>query len=263
MTKSSLPPIMEDEEIDNTSISTADDVAIPYRESLLQPPQKQPLGQEYYAKEEGRSCMNTRDDRNAYFLPLVLVVLWLNQSTVQSNISVLIGHKILFFLTLMLCFLPFIWFLAHSIVHIRDATEKCSSGDNQAQEKHRNEIISLSLIIFITYILDTYDVSFNDLVIYTIDRKIVFFSVMMLGSLPIILYLPHMVIFLLPDEDDIGLDREEEMMYSLPPPRSTIAAQNNRHKSHRRSKKKHKSAKAKEDQRVSPVSVCDFGFIDG
>lgn len=270
MTKSlPLLPIMEDKEVDNTSISTAEDVTIPYRErfamsSLLQASQKQTLGQEYHAKEEGRSrsCVNAGDDLNAYFLPLVFVVLWLNRSTVQNNISVLICHKTLFYFTLMLCCLPFIWFSAHSVVHLRDATEKCSSGGNQGQEKHRNEAISFSFIIFVAYFLDTYDVCVNDLVKYTIDRKIVFFSVMMLGSLPFILYLPHMVIFLLPDEDYIGIDREEGMMYSLPPPRSTNAAQNNKHRSHRTSKKKYKSAKAKEDQRVSPVSVCDMGCID-
>jgi len=196
-------------------------------------------------------------DRISRFIVLTSAsLLAIHSISFRGIIYFVVDHKVLFFLAMMLSILPFIWMSTHLVVYLREAVDSCCNGDKQAQEKHGKQAIMSMLLISTAFIMVINDVSLNHMVAYILDRKVLFFSVVMMSSVPLILMLPHLVVYLTTGDVKLSTSRDEQIN-RLTPSRST-AAQKRRRSKARQNRNKKKIAGTKKDPRVSPVSVCDL-----
>lgn len=265
-----LFPIMECRVFDDEAVSSTNDNIIL---SFTSPPRERPLPS-HFARANSHeasgtqnptindSSKNRRIDR---FSPLLLVVLLMNHNSFDGVSSYLTERKILFFPTLMLGTVPFISFLAHFVVRLCDCLDDFCNGNKQNREKYGKRTILFLLAMLGVRVLETHRTSLLcDLIAYTTERKILFFGLLALGSLPIIMFLPHLVVYLTTHDDYDGqfgtnnggcdlLNHE-----SLPPRCSRLVASRTKRTKTRRGRHSRKVAKKREECMVSPVSVCDF-----
>lgn len=189
-------------------------------------------------------------------------------------------RKMLFFSAVMVASVPCIWLLARTVVYLRDKVDgRCAHNGDATTEAGKNavrSILSLLPVAALCLLLP------QNAITFVTDRRVLFFSVVMLISLPLIWSVAHVTVYLHGEGDcstrtveHCSKHKRKPVVVPTPPTASTTTVQpgaavqekirtskssSRRHYNRRNNSRNTIGAEAngKAGGGVSPVSVCDL-----